>query len=434
VSTALAIAATTRVLSAVILRAVQAADLSALLGSAPSVTSKAPDQLETGETEVAQLSLLLYHVTYNPGWRQVGLPSRNGAGAGIDRPPLALDLHYLLIGYGDSEYVPQVLLGLGMQALHEAPVLYRQQIANVFTPPPPAPPPSVIDAALATADLGEQVEMIKVTPEPLTTEDLSKLWTAFGGKFRPTAGYEATVVLIESKATVQAAAPVLTRNLSVLQLRQPNVAEVAPLHVPWASSLSVTLSGANLTGAGTLVVFDGNPGAPQVPQGVGGGGDQVSVPVPTLAAGINTLRVVQQVAIGAPPAKNVVESNVALFYLQPVIRQGPTPPNDDLITVGPTDPSQVPPTTPVTVQLDPAVGSTQRVQLLLNELDPPAGQAPLSFTFDATPLQISPHSVAFTTFGTRPGPYLVRVRVDGAESLLRPDPVTSAYAHPAVTL
>ena len=27
--------------------------------------------------------------------------------------------------------VPQILLGLGMQALHETPLLYRQQIANV---------------------------------------------------------------------------------------------------------------------------------------------------------------------------------------------------------------------------------------------------------------------------------------------------------------
>ena len=132
----------------------------------------------------------------------------------------------------------------------------------------------------------------------------------------------------------------------------------------------------------------------------------------------------QQVAVGALPAKNVVESNVSLFYLQPVIRQGPTPPNDDLITVGTADTTQTPPVTPVTVQLDPALESTQQVQLLLNELAPPAGAVPLSFTFDADASQISANSVTFSTFGTRPGAYLVRVRVDGAESVLRTDPVT----------
>ena len=70
--------------------------------------------------------------------------------------------------------------------------------------------------------------MIKVTPEPLSTDDLSKLWTAFGGKFRPSAGYEATVVLIESTATIQAALPVLSRNLSVLPLLEPSITAVTP--------------------------------------------------------------------------------------------------------------------------------------------------------------------------------------------------------------
>lgn len=79
-STALAIAATTRVLSSVIDQAVQSAGASTILGPPPYLTSKAPDQLETGADEAAQLSLFLYHVTYNQGWREVGLPSRNGAG------------------------------------------------------------------------------------------------------------------------------------------------------------------------------------------------------------------------------------------------------------------------------------------------------------------------------------------------------------------
>lgn len=430
-STALAIAATTRVLSSVIDQAIQSAGASTILGSPPYLTSKAPDQLETGADEAAHLALFLYHVTYNQGWREVGLPSRNGAGAGVDRPPLALDLHYLLIAYGDSEYVPQVLLGLGMQALHETPFLYRQQIATIFTPPPPLSP---LDTALATAGLADQVEMIKVTPEPLSTDDLSKLWTAFGGKFRPSAGYAATVVLIESTATIQAALPVLSRNLSVLPLLEPGISAVTPLYLPWASTLSLTLNGANLTGQGVAVVFDNNPTAPQNPQPLGPGGNGVTTAVPVLPAGLNTLRVVRQVVVGALPAKNVVESNVSLFYLQPVIRQGPTPPNDDLITVGPVDATQTPPVTPVTVQLDPVLESTQQVQLLLNELAPPAGAVPLSFTFDADASQISANSVTFSTFGTRAGAYLVRVRVDGAESLLRTDPVTNAYAQPVVTL
>jgi hypothetical protein len=98
------------------------------------------------------------------------------------------------------------------------------------------------------------------------------------------------------------------------------------------------------------------------------------------------------------------------------------------------DSTQTPPVTPVTVELDPVMSDTQHVQLLLNELNPPAGDAPLSFTFDATPSQISANSVTFSTFGTRPGAYLVRVRVDGAESPLRTDPVSNEFARPQVAL
>ena len=119
-----------------------------------------PHQPETGNGEVAQLSLFLSHAPYHQGWREVGLPSRNGSGAGIDRPPLALDLHDPLIAYGHSEYVPQILLGLGMQALDETPFLYRQQIIDVFTPGPAHP----IDITLATANLADQIEMIKERP------------------------------------------------------------------------------------------------------------------------------------------------------------------------------------------------------------------------------------------------------------------------------
>ncbi len=431
-STALAIAATTRVLSALISHTIEhAASAAPVLSGPPYLTSKAPDQVETEQEERAQLSLFLYHVTYNQGWREAGLPSRNGSGTGVDRPPLALDLHYLLIAYGDAEYVPQILLGLGMQALHETPFLYRQQIARVFSPPHPL---STLDSALSTAGLADQVEMIKVTPEPLTTEDLSKLWTAFGSKYRPSVGYEATVVLIDAAAPVQAALPVRTYNIDVLQLAQPSIGTVAPQYLPWNSAIPLTLTGANLSGHGGQVVFDNNLGAPQVPEPVGTGGGTVTTAVPPLPAGLNPLRIVQQVAIGAPPPKNVVQSNVALFYLQPVIRREAAPPHDFLIMVGPPDPSQTPATTPVTVQLDPVMQPTQQVQLLLNELAPPAGAAPLSFTFDAGQAQISGNSVTFATFGTRAGAYLLRVRVDGGESDLVYDQAAQAYTGPEVTL
>jgi hypothetical protein len=428
VSTALAIAATTRVLGTLINQNITNANVEGALGNPPYLTTLAPDQLEAAGQEVAQLSLFLYHITYNQGWREVGLPSRDSSWAGVDRPPLALDLHYLLVAYGQADYVPQMLLGLGMQALHETPFLGRNEITAAF-----AHPVGPVDSALATSELAAQVEMIKVSPEPLSTEDLSKLWTAFGGKFRPSAGYEATVVLIESNAAIQTALPVATPNLLVMQFAEPTISAVAPLFVQWTTPLALTLTGTNLNAPGSLVVFTNNPGSPQPPQPVGNGSSQAVVTAPKLPAGMNTLKIVQQAAIGATPPKNVLQSNAALFYLQPVIQLDPNPPNEELITVGPVDNSQTPPVTPIVVQLDPELNPAQQVQLLLNQLNPPASDAPLAYTFDADPADITPHSAKFNVAGVA-GTYLLRVRVDGAATVLATDATTGAYIGPTVTL
>jgi hypothetical protein len=434
VSTALAIAATTRVLGSLIDQNIQKANVAAVLGQPPYVSTLAPDQLEAPAEESAKLSLFLYHVTYNQGWREFGLPSRDSAGIRVDRPPLALDLHYLLVAYGQADYVPQMLLGLGMQALHENPFLTRDEITTVFTPPTPATSLNPVDSAMATADLAGQVEMIKVTPEPLSTEDLSKLWTAFGGKFRPSAGYEATVVLIESSAPIQSALPVKAPNLLVMQFAEPTVTAVTPMLVTWAPNpLTLTLTGTNLTAAGSVVIFANNPGSPQPLQPVGDGSSQAQVTLPALPAGMNTLQIVQQAAIGAPPDKNIVQSNAALFYLQPLIRQDANPPHNDKIAVGALDTTTTPPHTPITVELDPTLNNTQQVQLLLNELNPPVGAPPRVFTFDAAPADISAHSVTFRTAGVA-GSFLVRVSVDGASSQLQSDTTTGAYVGPTVTL
>src|SRR5260370_25467841 len=102
-STALAIAATSRVIAAMVGDAVAAAGRGFRGGATTS--SSPPDHLDTGKTgEVTNLNLFLYHVTYNQGWREVGLPSRASDGTPIGRAPLAIDLHYLMSAYSTGDY------------------------------------------------------------------------------------------------------------------------------------------------------------------------------------------------------------------------------------------------------------------------------------------------------------------------------------------
>src|SRR5439155_24551314 len=113
-------------------------------------------------------------------------------------PPLALNLHYLLSAYSGGDLHAEILLGYAVQLLHETPVLARQAIRTALNPSPPVGnvlPPAL--RALADSRLEDQIEQIKITPEYLNTEEMSKLWTATQSHFRPTAAYMASVVLIE---------------------------------------------------------------------------------------------------------------------------------------------------------------------------------------------------------------------------------------------
>src|SRR3954453_13589819 len=183
-STSVAIAATTQVLASILDEAIAAfSAVSSIVGNAPT-TALPPDLIVTGDKEVPHLNLFLYKVSFNPGWRDSGLPSRDSDGNIVSRPPLALDLHYILSAYANSDFLPDALLGIGMQALHESPVLNRSTIRQFYRPPVTNNDPA---KTLATANLADQVELIKISPMDISTEEISRLWTAFQAKYRPSA-------------------------------------------------------------------------------------------------------------------------------------------------------------------------------------------------------------------------------------------------------
>lgn len=202
-SNALAIAAVTASLKDLISDSLNGLDLSSI-GSV-GVSALPPDRIPTGENEPNQLNLFLYQVSANTGWRNHGLASRDGAGQRSGNPPLALDLHYLLSAYGGQDLSGDALLGLGMQALHETPGLDRARLRAVLGPPTP---PFGDFSALSLAD---QIESLKIIPQFLSTEELSKLWTAAQARYRPSMGYQVSVVLIQSEAAARSAPPVLRR-------------------------------------------------------------------------------------------------------------------------------------------------------------------------------------------------------------------------------
>ncbi|WP_313341546.1 DUF4255 domain-containing protein [Stenotrophomonas sp.] len=255
-SNALAIAAVTAALKNLVDRHLDGLDLSAL-GSV-SVGAMALDRVLTGDNEPNQINLFLYQVSANSGWRNVGLASRDGAGQRTANPPLALDLHYLLTAFGSQELNRDALLGLGMQALHETPLLDRARLRALLAPP------ALPFGSFSAESLADQVEWLKITPQYLGAEELSKLWTAAQARFRASMAYQVSVVLIQSDANVRAALPVLRRGPDdrgprAVAAMPPRLRAIENLTLPGLPGgrlgdlLRVDVDGA---GAGTHVVFD----------------------------------------------------------------------------------------------------------------------------------------------------------------------------------
>jgi hypothetical protein len=388
-----------------------------------TVSAQAPDRIDTENGDLTQLNLFLYRVTTNLGWRSVGLPSVDGAGASrLTNPPLALDLHYLLTAYGSNDFEAEILLGYAMQVMHENPVLDREAIRDSFAVPPVTGgilPPAL--QTLTAAELADQVEQIKIIAEELSSEELSKLWAAFGAHYRPTAGYLASVVLIEGRRATRPALPVRERRLHVVPFREPRIEEVQAADgpgVPIVATSALVVLGKRLQRDPMEVRVSGAL-APIVDSADA----RLEVTLPAgLRAGVQSVQVKHLYDFGTPTEPHRgVESNVAAFVLQPTFGG---------LALDPTPAGTAPYTGEATVTVSPAVGRAQRVVLLLNR---DSAATPSAYSFEAPARATAADPIVVPLVDVARGDYFVRVQVDGAASPLDLEPSSPTFG-PKVTI
>jgi hypothetical protein len=418
-SSALAIAGVSAVLRDLLNDGIVNRNVSGVLGASVTVSLQAPDRVvPIGGTEASQINLFLYQVTPNAGWRNEGLPSRDGAGrARLTNPPLALDLHYLLSVYSGGDLHAEILLGYAMQLLHETPVLTRAAIRTALNPSPDVGvnlPPAL--RALADAGLADQIEMIKITPQHLNNEEMSKLWTATQAHLRPSVAYTASVVLIESQRPARASLPVLSRGLvdpvtgieagiAVRPSLLPTVptlhAIVPPLRQPVAGIGDVVLlQGLHLDGANREVLlrherFDIDLALPAMASaadrpaettiGLDLAGQQGALP-----AGVYRV----SARMERPAPQGLRETNRMALTIAPRITNLP----QQVVRAG--DGSAQ-----VTLNFTPALRPGQRATLVLGTEE----HAPLS-------AGATPTSLSFAIAEAALGVHLARLRIDGIES------------------
>ena len=442
-SNALAIASVTAVLKDLLNNGIIDHQLSGAVGEV-AVSALPPDRvLIPGQSETSRINLFLYQVTPNTAWRNAALPSHDPGGTRVSNPPLALDLHYLVTTYGSAEFHSEILLGYALQLLHEHPVLTRDAIRRALAPVSPVdgsmlPPP--LDT-LSASELADQVEQIRLSPRPMNPEEMSRLWAAIQSNYRPTAAYQASVVLIESRKPTRQALPVANdrRRIYVVPFSHPAIDKVVSAAGDRAAIVAgstLEIHGRGLQGDVTLVNLHGveiTPALDAVSPA------RISIPLASplpagLYAGVKGVQVVHRMRMGDPETDHRgVESNAAAFVLRPTIINGPVVPPADVLNLTATSESSGGTTVQLRagrlrLQLDPRVGRDQRVLLLLNEFEAVPGSSPRAYSFRAPSGNSVPDGMVDTDVVEIPfrrvvaGTYLVRVQVDGAESPLAQAP------------
>ncbi|HVT57262.1 MAG TPA: Pvc16 family protein [Thermoanaerobaculia bacterium] len=382
-SNALAIAATTATLRQVLLS-----------GGIGRVTLLPPDAAGKNVTS-DQVNLFLYQSSLDAAWRNQDVPGRAKSGEAV--APLPLNLYYLLTAYsGDPEDLrSHSLLGQAMRIFHDHPVLGAAEIASATA------------ANLPGSDLQDQVERVRIVPQPLSTEEISKLWTAFQTPYRLSAAYLVSVVLLESQRPLLAPLPVLMRGEgdrgpTVLTSFPPLLEAVRPVTKLPGVRLGeeLLLTGEHLA-TGTQVVFRGprdfRPFTLLALRVVGDGEIVARLPGPdepagnpsktSWPAGIYTAQVIAR----RPPELDLSSGELP-FSLAPQIVVSPlSAPKGDVT---------------VTVTCTPEVHPEQRVSLLFGDREVRAS---------AHPAQTG--TLSFNVAGVAAGTYVVRLRVDGVDSI-----------------
>lgn len=407
---ALSIAAATLTLRN-LLGAVASADYSALPADARptnqiDVTTLPPDRARDTDSNRNRVNLFLYRTEFNPDWRNRDLPRQTRPGE-VQPPLMPLDLEYLVTVFAenDNELIGQVLLGTAMRVLHDTPVLSRAQI----------------NAALALSELDTQIDRVRITEQSLGLDDLSKLWSGLQTELRTSAAYRVGVLLIESDRPARAALPVLSRGSgdrgpTVVASPAATLGKVQEIYDPALPQRPP--SGKPAAELGDTVVLEGTNLGAQVLEAV--------LRHPRLDA-----------AITWPLSPDITDTEASLtlpaatdagvpaawppgFYT--VELRGQTPPvwttNRISVPLATTITSMAPSSQAegaqpfaLTLTATPQIRDGQPVQLILGA----RAIAPDSVTTPADPQADT--TLVFTIDALDPGDHVVRLRVDGVDSI-----------------
>jgi hypothetical protein len=352
--------------------------------------------------------LFLYQVISNPALNNMDATPLRSRGTPTKRQA-ALDLYYMFSFYGSEvELEPQRLLGSVMRTLNDQRVIDQELIRAACR-----------DSTLPflqESNLADQVQQINIVPLDLNLEDLSKAWSVFfQTPYLLSIAYKVLVVLVAGEEAPTRGLPIRERRTSGLSpfFQQPQIERIVAegdLAEAIVADSTLVITGKQLKGDGsTLVRLCGVEVTPTEISATQIRLSLAQLPTSALRAGIQSLQVIHPPPSGEPSRRGK-ESNAAPFVLRPRLLQvrlmaGQVDEEDARSGI-------------LQLQTNLTIGCTQRVVMVLNEWN---SAAPTSYLFDAPPREQDSLAINIPFQAVKPGDYLVRLMVDGAESQLQVD-------------
>jgi hypothetical protein len=443
-----------------------------------NVTTVRPDAASGGTPEVG-VNIYLYQATPNPAWRNADLRSRRPKGELIKQAQAGLDLYYLFTFYGnDIELEPQRLLGSTVRTLVDQPTLTAEMIQETIQ--------HSSFTFLQDSTLAEQVERVTIVPSFLSTDDLSKIWSVFfQSPYVLSFACQGGAVLIEGEKPSGRALPVRSRQFYATG-SQPAIEQISTQeggNQPIRLESNLLIRGRQLASEVSREQLEAENQRTQRLQSRLQTDDLGSPPLrrwqpqiqigeakltphrvtetelqlalsqlqpserQTLRAGVQSLQVlypmVRTVAdipvdIPANTPANIstnsptgsanqqetvqqISTNALPFVLCPTvetIRLGRCEREADQILLAELE-----------VTTDVMIGVRQRVFLLLNQR---LNEKPAAYIFAAQRRDQDMPTASFTIRNIKAGDYLVRLQIDGAESLLEVE--AEQYVRPRIDL
>jgi hypothetical protein len=163
--------------------------VNSLIDNENRISLDSPFDLQDNDS--VKLSIYLYRITENASTKNQ-VPAQ-GDGAQLRKPPLALDLHYLVTPLVGTVTDQQIILGKVMQILYDRAILQGTDL---------------------TGSLASSGQTLRVILNTVPLEELTRVWQSMEMSYRLSVVYLVRVIMVDS-LNEQFIQPVITkRNLA----------------------------------------------------------------------------------------------------------------------------------------------------------------------------------------------------------------------------